>query len=71
MGQTWEGALRYQKAKGLEGEALYNAIIKGSSTGLGTKDQLGNALKKTLEDLPASDFNRLKITLEKYRMWQQ
>ncbi len=68
-GQTWQGAKNYQQAKGLSGDAMYDAIIKGSSAGLGTKVQLGGALKGTLQPiLSEQEFNRLINTLEKYRM---
>ncbi len=43
-GQTWEGAKKMQTDRGVIGEAVYDAIIKGSSTGLGTKEDLGLAL---------------------------
>lgn len=68
-GQTWEGALKLQKSRGLEGEAAYDAIIKGSSTGLGNKEKVGQALKATLQPiLSEAEFNILIKTLKKYRM---
>ncbi len=64
LGQTWEGALKRQKdLKGLDpGNEAYDNIIRGASTPLGTKEQLGAALYKTLGDdvLPV---------LKKYRMY--
>ncbi|WP_134345728.1 fibronectin type III domain-containing protein [Flavobacterium psychrophilum] len=68
-GQTWEGAKKLQLDRGITGDAAYDAIIKGSSSGLGTKEQLGSVLKGTLKPiLSEQEFTRLTSALDKYRM---
>lgn len=69
-GHTWESIVATNKSKGFSADDLYKKIIESSKTPLGDGDKmvLGDALKKAFEN--EFDFNKLKIILEKYRLWR-